>query len=262
MEATNRRISYLFYRRLLDHSHGRKNAMGGDGGTLNNSRHEHTQLRRRIFNTSAEEVRDKNRQRASVTHCAVSNEALQMPHVVVDKLGQFYNKEALIMHVLRRGRGDMKADENAEKGDMFKHIRSLNKDTRRVNTDMQDGRFVCPVTRKTALTGAGFTIGWGCGCVTAVVDSGLIDGDNVAEDGNVSICGACCGKGERIPLGMTVMERNRIRREVDRSREGKKLKKKKGAKVLKRGRGEEWQNTADERGRVAKMARAMEQSGE
>lgn len=176
--------------------------MGGDGGTLNNSRREHTRLRREILGPGAVTAAAKSR--ASVRTCAVSKEPLQPPHVVADWSGVLYNKEALVSCLLVRARRG---------GGALAHVRMLARDTAVVRGVGVGGTLVCPVTRKTVTEEGRFGLGWRCGCVTASVDG--VDG--VGESGgegdghnaqNTVKCPACGVVGERVMLGMTLQERS------------------------------------------------------
>lgn len=200
--------------------------MGGDGGTLNNSRHEHTRLRDHINPPKQQNLRE----RASVTHCAASKEPLQPPHVHVDRLGNLYNSEPLLRSLLHRAReAKVKPKEEcvSEEPGAFAHIRSAKRDTASVKLqqDIDGIHFICTVTRKIVTEEGGFTVGWNCGCVTASV-LGVKGVSNEAEngkceyDGNYEgkegtamnqICIQCGRKGTRVRLGMTLAERNEIR---------------------------------------------------
>lgn len=144
--------------------------MGGDGGSLNNSRHEHTRLRLSVLHRrDAATEAAYNSQRASTTHCALTQVPLRPPHVVGDRLGQLYDKEGLLRHLLRRaarerggegeregeeerlgGCGEKKGNINWDGGevDVVSHIRSMKRDTvdvklmweRKGERDGADGR--------------------------------------------------------------------------------------------------------------------------
>ncbi|PXF46085.1 Protein RTF2-like [Gracilariopsis chorda] len=208
--------------------------MGGDGGTLNNSRHEHTRLRARVLgHSSPASQKLRKRQRASVTHCEASKMALQPPHVVVDRLGLLYNKDALISCLLHRARHKSRH--------AFSHIASLKKDTAHVNLVEQNGQFICPVTKKVVTAEGSFSVGWSCGCVTANVvyvqravragrhqDAPSDVASTTSSSQEPQVCISCAKMGERIPLGMTFEERQAVLERVLAAREkSRSLKKKK-----------------------------------
>lgn len=211
--------------------------MGGDGGTLNNSRHEHTRLRARVLgHSSPASEKLRKRQRASVTHCEASKMALQPPHVVVDRLGLLYNKDALISCLLHRAR-----HKNRQ---AYLHIRSLKKDTAQVNLVEQNGQFICPVTKKVVTAEGNFSVGWSCGCVTANViqvqqavragrhqDASSDGAATTSSSQDPQLCISCAKMGERIALGMTFEERQAILERILAAREkNRALKKKKKRK--------------------------------
>ncbi|CDF37086.1 unnamed protein product [Chondrus crispus] len=159
--------------------------------------------------------------RASVTHCALSKTSLRPPHVVVDRAGNLYNKDALLHYVLaRRAR---KGPATAE-GEALAHIRSIKRDTARVQCGA-DG-LVCPVTRKVASEGGGFGVGWECGCVTARVNvEGVRGKEGEGEEGGREVnCVACQAKGSRVRLGLRLEDRLRVLEE-GKLREGKRKRK-------------------------------------
>lgn len=143
--------------------------MGGDGGTLNNSRHEHTRLRQSILGRrDASTEQESNRQRASTTHCALTKEELQPGYVVVDRLGQLYNKEALLRHLIHRQESNQ-TNCNDDDDNEMSHIVSVRKDTVSINVqqEMKDGVFLCPVTKRCVTAEGGFSVQWPCGCIVS-----------------------------------------------------------------------------------------------
>lgn len=215
--------------------------MGGDGGTLNNSRHEHTRLRQSVMGlcTKNEVLRQVQAERGSVTDCAASKQRLQPPHVVVDRLGLLYNKEPLIGMLLQRARKKGKDKEKGKETDVFAYIKSVKRDTRPVKLirEREDGgEFICEVTKKVVVVGQGFSVGWDCGCVTAKIDEAAANGIGKAKrDVNVtgstkeciSECMGCGQVGRRIVLGMTGLEREDIRNKLlDQQQTRKKRKRK------------------------------------
>lgn len=204
--------------------------MGGDGGTLNNSRHEHTNLRNRILNRPDVATQAaQRRQRASTTHCALTDDALQPPHVVADRLGQLYNKEALLRHMIRRASLAHREGPSGW-GDALAHIRAVKKDTvaAQLRAGPQRGAFVCPVTARTVVAEGRFSLGWRCGCVVADGTPLEADGSGAGawatsaegdaattrDDADVRECLMCGEVGERIRLGMTLDERQAVQRRI------------------------------------------------
>lgn len=177
--------------------------MGGDGGTLNNSRREHVQARKALFGSS---TRAPPTQRVSISECAISKQPLNPRHVVVDRLGQLYNKDALISYLLfRRTRDDGTVD-------VLGHVASLKRDTRGVK--FVDGLLMCGVTKREVTAEGGFSVGWECGCVCKDVR----DVHGVTGNG----CLACGTQGERVPLGMTLAKVEQLKQAlVERKQRGK-----------------------------------------
>ncbi|CAN8067346.1 unnamed protein product [Agarophyton chilense] len=205
--------------------------MGGDGGTLNNSRHEHTRLRASVLGTPAAAAQRLKRQRASVTHCALSKQPLRESHVVVDRLGQLYNKDALITYLLRRARQPPLVD-------AFAHITSLKRDTACVRFTCDaaaTATFVCPVTRRVVSERGHFSVGWRCGCVTA--DVGAVEGamrDEAAQtrDDMSRVCMACSGQGERVPLALSLEDRDSRLRAIRETRKQRRTLKRKNNRIV------------------------------
>lgn len=202
--------------------------MGGDGGTLNNSRREHVRARAKILGLTSSPA---STQRASVTECALTKQPLAPPHVVVDRLGQLYNKEALISYILTR------RSRNSVETDAFAHIKSVKKDT--ANVRLTDGELLCMVTRKVATEEGGFSVGWKCGCVCA-----RIRGVQGVGEG---VCASCGIEGERVLLGLAMKEREKIFEE-------ERKKRKRGKK---RGLEERGEGDGDELGAVKKVLKAV-----
>lgn len=189
--------------------------MGGDGGSLNNSRAEYTRLRQTVCckrNVSTDEA--QNRQRASTTHCSLTKAELQPPHVVGDRLGQLYNKEALLRHMIFRAERSRAGHRNGDgdKESILAHIRSVKKDTVPVTLCTVDdsGVFVCPVTRRTITPDGRFSFGWTCGCVAA----DRVPMEKGISRGAESSCLVCGVYGERIPLGTTMDCRQALRKDI------------------------------------------------
>mmetsp|Transcript_21837 Transcript_21837/g.31666 ORF Transcript_21837/g.31666 Transcript_21837/m.31666 type:complete len:249 (-) Transcript_21837:743-1489(-) len=134
--------------------------MGGDGGSLNNSRMELVRVRKEMMRKGSSSVVEKEvTQKDRWTTCAVSRERLKVP-VVACRLGYLYNKEALInliLDPLRRARMPE-----------FAHVRSL-KDMIECKLELvEDGKnavFKCPISLKEATGAIKFALIWGCGHV-------------------------------------------------------------------------------------------------
>lgn len=179
--------------------------MGGDGGTLNNSRADHVRMRAELGGyTDAQALSSaRARERASVSVCAASRQRLAPP-VVVDRLGQLFNKDALIAVMLDREGGG---------GGKFEHVRSLGKDAAPVG----DWGF-CKVTRETVSERGRFVVGWRCGCVVAMKAVEAVRGEGV--------CVGCGEATEVVGLGLTGEERDRIAAEIAAERRMRKRKRK------------------------------------
>lgn len=195
--------------------------MGGDGGTLNNSRQDHVRLRREIRFLSS--VADSDTQRASVTECALSNEPLHPPHIVVDRAGQLYNKDTLISFLLERRQKENEAPA------AFSHLRSLKYDTASVRCSPGSEKLICPVTLKEASEEGNFTVGWTCGCVTAPIRGvpGVTESNRKPHTNGEEECISCLKGGPRVPLGSTLKERLQAIQEAELSRPQQKSKKRK-----------------------------------
>jgi Rtf2 RING-finger len=175
--------------------------MGGDGGTLNNSRLDHVRLRRELSvggeSASAQSLRAS---RSSVTLCAASRQALCAP-VVADRLGQLFNKDALIASMLARAPA-------------FAHVRSLRRDTSAevvLAADSDDDALQCALTRDRVTPDGRFGVGWSCGCVTSNAAVEAVCGNTTAgNSGEDAECVVCGKMGRRIRLGLTREERDAI----------------------------------------------------
>lgn len=195
--------------------------MGGDGGTLNNSRHEHTRLRQSVTDSRGGAEHVTQRQRASTTHCALSQVPLRPPHIVVDRLGQLYDKEALLRHLIRR-----KASVSSSQGvttDPVRHIHSVRKDTATVRfaanpTPSPSTPFICPITKRTVAPSGHFSVSWECGCVfynraedhpQRIVSSTVLPecAARLSAD-HARPCVVCTVVGTPIRLGLTSHERS------------------------------------------------------
>lgn len=134
--------------------------MGGDGGSLNNSRMELVRVRKEMMGSkgATSAVEKSVTERDKWTTCAVSRERLATP-VVACRLGYLYNKDALIRLLLDKLRKKRMPE--------FAHVRSL-KDVVECKLELSkspDSVFKCPVTLKEATGGVHFVVIWGCGHV-------------------------------------------------------------------------------------------------
>ncbi|GJQ09069.1 hypothetical protein GpartN1_g860.t1 [Galdieria partita] len=145
--------------------------MGGDGGSLNNTRLELVQVRKDILGkrrkTSDEAPGDAKE--ANYRTCAISREPLKPP-VVACKLGYLFNKEALIRFLLER-KAKTKQEDFCTSTDAFQHIKTL-KDvvdcSRSLRGDPETGfRVVCPITLQDASSKRRFYVLWKCGCIVS-----------------------------------------------------------------------------------------------
>ncbi len=160
--------------------------MGGDGGTLNNTRAEHATIRR-----SATVRRTNPTARASVRECTLTHEELIPTEVAVDVAGQLYNKSALLENLLKGGTA-------------APHIRKLSRDVAKVKFERDaSGAPLCSVTRAVVRADGTFSVGWLCGCITAT-----IEGNETDE------CPACGEPGNRVFLGQIAAQRNAVIEEV------------------------------------------------
>lgn len=175
--------------------------MGGDGGTLNNTRQEHARARRSLGYKRGDE-RARKDARSSVTHCALSNERLRNGETVVCRAGQLYNRSSVIEHLLRRTRGEV--------SDALPHVRKLSRDIAQVSTSI-----ACALTREEARADGSFGVTWACGCVTGNVDAA----GAIATEG---ACAACDSPGARVRIGLPASERTAIVQAIVAKRAAKK----------------------------------------
>ncbi|WFD23304.1 Replication termination factor 2 [Malassezia equina] len=143
--------------------------MGNDGGSI--------ARRDDLVRTRAQAPvsQDRDELRHSVwTLCRVSRHRLQAP-VMVDRLGQLYNKEGLIEYLLRRSKHTATEAENLA----ARHIRGL-KDVRPVTLTPNPVResergealyypYACPLTQRPMNGKHKFVALWTCGCVLSEV---------------------------------------------------------------------------------------------
>ena len=120
--------------------------MGNDGGSIPTRRELVKEGARDLTTTQVKEIQTEQ-QEYYWTTCAASHEPLSVP-IVSDALGTLYNKDAVINALLAAGRDD-KVDLKA-RGEAFKdRLRSL-RDVVEVKfgTDVENKKWVCPVTSK------------------------------------------------------------------------------------------------------------------
>jgi hypothetical protein len=150
---------------------------------------------------------DASRERASVTECAASRQPLASP-IVVDRIGQLYNKDALIACMLARASA-------------FAHVRSLTRDIAPVNAKRLP--LVCGVTRDRVTEQGRYVVGWRCGCVVASRAANVVSGSGAggndsdigrAVTGGEFVCAACGVVGGRVLLGMPGNERDELRAQI------------------------------------------------
>lgn len=122
---------------------------------------------------------------ARLSLCTLSNAPLQAP-VVMCQMGNLFNREAVLKHLLSR-----------EKKPHLTHLKAL-RDIVEVKASTGGGSgskdktvpasfsWVCPVTGKPANGKIGFLVAWGCGC--------LVSQEAVAQLGT----GQCCGCGRNL----------------------------------------------------------------
>lgn len=175
--------------------------MGGDGGTLNNTRAEHARIRHSAYGSRRPSSR-RNPVRSSISQCYLSNEPLNSREVVMDKLGQLYNKSALIEALLNR-------NSNTKN---IQHIKKLARDiiTVKYEVDEASGLAMCAVTKSVVRCDGTFSVGWFCGCITANITVG---GDQIDAE-NAKQCAACGTEGYRIVLAQTAEKRTRLQKEI------------------------------------------------
>lgn len=195
--------------------------MGGDGGTLNNSRHDHVRMRRELGGAvgAMKAAALSAKERSSVSVCAASRQPLRMP-IVVDRLGQLYRKDALIACML-------------ERAPAFAHITSLSRDT----APLKGAPAVCAVTREPVTTHGQFLVGWKCGCVLssrAVAE--VWKGRKGRDIGTEQTCVACSEFTRFVRLGMTGEEREKAR-ETLMSEQAELVRKRRAAKAKRRAQG-------------------------
>jgi len=142
--------------------------MGGDGGSLNNSRHELVAMRHIVMGRKGNDSMTKSMQRREAwTRCALSQKLLRPP-VVICRRGYLMRKEELLLHLLERRRGGRR-----ESNDIVGHVRS-HKDVVEIDTEWVDLNeketdpvcvFRCSLTGKEGSGAHRFVVCSPCGCV-------------------------------------------------------------------------------------------------
>ncbi|GFR04937.1 replication termination factor 2 [Trichonephila clavata] len=140
--------------------------MGCDGGTI--------PRRDELVRTKKKpEQKDKNAETvAKWKHCAISQDPLRKP-IVACELGNLYNKEAVIEHILNKGAAA--SSTNASHITKLSDVKELNltekPDFQNKNlkgheyVDFNDSRYICPVTGLDMNGKQKFYFVWECGCV-------------------------------------------------------------------------------------------------
>lgn len=140
--------------------------MGCDGGTI-------PRRDELVRQKKKPEQKDKNAETAAKwKHCAITQDPLRKP-IVACELGRLYNKEAVIEHILNKDKTS--ASENASHITKMSDVKELNltdkadfkqKDRKGDEyIDMNDARYICPVTGLDMNGRQRFYFAWKCGCV-------------------------------------------------------------------------------------------------
>ncbi|KAI3629011.1 hypothetical protein CBS9595_000083 [Malassezia furfur] len=154
--------------------------MGNDGGSI--------ARRDDLVRTKASvETADKDEVRHALwTQCRLSKARLAKP-VMVDRLGQLYNKDGVIEYLLRRGQGEASASENRDLREATLTPAPTSHDRHATDTYP----FVCPLTQR-ALNGKFRVVClWPCGCVLS--ESGVRETTGVSKSSaeSTSPCPVC-----------------------------------------------------------------------
>lgn len=122
--------------------------MGNDGGSIP-GRQDLVKSKRRRRHSETEEIVKQSKSK----YCSLSKETLKKP-IVGDKLGQIYNKTAIIQALIEKNLPDT-----------FNHISSL-KDVKDINGEInKNGYLQCPITRSEFSGINKFYFLWNCGCI-------------------------------------------------------------------------------------------------
>lgn len=175
--------------------------MGNDGGSIP-GRQDLVKSKRRRRHSDTEEIVKQSKSK----YCSLSKETLKKP-IVGDKLGQIYNKTAIIKALIEKNLPDT-----------FNHISSL-KDVKDINGEIsKNGYLQCPITMSEFSGINKFYFLWNCGCV---ISKKAID-----EIGMKDKC-LVCGKDfhhdkDLISLNYTKEEKENIKNELLTLKERKK----------------------------------------
>eukprot|EP00871_Galdieria_phlegrea_P000046 jgi/Galph1/1041/GphlegSOOS_G5840.1 len=194
--------------------------MGGDGGSLNNTRLELVQMRKDVLGKRKRTSNDAPGDTKEVNYktCAISREPLKPP-IVACRLGYLFNKEALIHYLLER-KEKQKFQEPNFISDPFEHIRNLKDVVNCQASFREDGEtgstLICPITLEEASSKRRFHILWKCGCI--VSDAALRGTGFFTLDPSNRTCPVClCANlsdDDLITLNPTAEERESLRNKL------------------------------------------------
>lgn len=177
--------------------------MGNDGGSIP-GRQDLVKSKKRRRHSDTEEIVKQSKSK----YCSLSKETLKKP-IVGDKLGQIYNKTAIIKALIEKNLPET-----------FNHISSL-KDVKDINGEInKNGYLQCPITMSEFSGINKFYFLWNCGCI---MSKKAID-----EIGMKDKC-IVCGKDfdhdkDMISLNYTKKEKEIIKKELLSLKERKKQK--------------------------------------
>ena len=186
--------------------------MGNDGGSIP-GRQDLVKSKKRRRYSDTEELVKKSKSK----YCSLSKEPLKKP-IVGDKLGQIYNKAAIVKGLLEKNIPES-----------FEHITSL-KDVKDLNVEISDkGNVQCPVTMIEFSGINKFFFLWKCGCVmskNAIDEIGMKD--------KCIVCGEYCNKEQDlISLNYTKEEKEKIKQEIMKEKTIQKMNKIKKHSIIK-----------------------------
>ncbi|KAI3635333.1 hypothetical protein MIR68_006899 [Amoeboaphelidium protococcarum] len=146
--------------------------MGGDGGFI--------AKRSEIVKLGKGQRQQIQSNVSDYRYCSLSHEELRDP-IVSCKRGKLYNKEAVVKYILdKRLRGQSKVEgdsakiENTEQDIVAGHIKRLKDVTDLKLTRGDDGRVICPVTRRQMNGLTKFVYMKPCGCVVSQIAVDLV----------------------------------------------------------------------------------------
>ncbi|KAG8201588.1 hypothetical protein JTE90_011254 [Oedothorax gibbosus] len=138
--------------------------MGCDGGTI-------PRRDELVRQKKKPEQKDKNAENAAKwKHCAITQEPLRKP-IVACELGRLYNKEAVIEHILNKEKKSENASHIAKMSDVKELNLTEKADFKQKHhkgdeyIDVNDARYICPVTGLDMNGRQRFHFAWKCGCV-------------------------------------------------------------------------------------------------